>query len=47
MVDGYCVKCKKKVTMKDAKLTKTKNGRSMQKGKCGACGTTVCKFVKG
>jgi len=46
-VEGYCVKCKQKVTMKDNELTTTKNGRKMQKGKCPKCSTTVCKFVKG
>ena len=42
---AYCVKCKKKVEMKDGKKTTTKNGRSMMKGKCPKCGTTVCRFL--
>jgi hypothetical protein len=44
MATGYCVKCKKKVEMKDAKKTKTKKGKDMMKGKCPDCGTTVCTF---
>ena len=42
MTQGYCVKCKKKVEMKDAKVTKTKRGTNMAKGKCPNCGITVC-----
>jgi hypothetical protein len=44
MVDGYCVKCKKTVTMKDPKESKTKRGTMMFKGKCPSCGTTVCRI---
>jgi len=45
MVEGYCVKCKKTVTMKDEKETKTVRGTTMMKGKCPSCGTTVCRMV--
>ncbi len=44
MVEGYCMKCKKKVQMKDVKMTKTKRGTAMAKGKCPNCGTTVCRI---
>ena len=44
MVEGYCVKCKKKVTMKDPKETTTSRGTAMSKGKCPSCGTTVCRI---
>lgn len=44
MVEGYCVKCKKKVEMKDPKESKTKKGTKIAKGKCGTCGTTVCRM---
>jgi len=44
MATGYCVKCKKKVEMKDPKKTKTKKGKDMMKGKCPDCDTTVCTF---
>lgn len=46
MVQGYCVKCKKKVDIQSAKKTTTKNGRTMMKGTCPKCSTTVCAFVK-
>lgn len=45
MTEGYCVKCKKSVTMKDEKESKTSRGTTMMKGKCPACGTTVCRMV--
>ena len=44
MVQGYCVKCKAKVEMKDPKETKTKRGTAMFKGKCPKCETTVCRI---
>ena len=42
--EGYCVKCKKKVTMKDPKESLTKRGTKIAKGKCPDCGTTVCRM---
>jgi hypothetical protein len=44
MVEGYCVKCKKTVVMKEPKESKTKRGTMMTKGKCPNCGTTVCRI---
>ena len=44
MAQGYCVKCKGKCEIKDAKKTKTTKGKDMIKGKCPNCGTTVCTF---
>lgn len=44
-MEAYCVKCKKKVEMKDPAETVTKNGRPLMKGKCPECGTTVCKIL--
>ena len=44
MTEGYCVKCKKKVEMKDITETKTSKGVPMKKGKCPVCGTTVCRI---
>ena len=41
---GYCVKCKKKVDMKDSKESKTKKGTKIAKGKCPNCGITVCRM---
>jgi hypothetical protein len=46
MVEGYCVKCKKKVEMKDPIETKTSKGTPMRKGKCPECNTTVCRIGK-
>ena len=41
---GYCVKCKAKVNMKDPKEEKTSKGTKIAKGKCPKCGTTVCRM---
>ena len=42
--EGYCVKCKKKVGIKDPKESTTKKGTKIAKGKCPECGTTVCRM---
>lgn len=42
---AFCVKCKANVQVKDPQLTKSKNGRDMLKGGCGACGTKVNRFL--
>jgi hypothetical protein len=42
---AYCVKCRQKQPMKDAKKVKTKNNRSALKGQCSKCGTKMMKFV--
>lgn len=44
MTEGYCVKCKKKKEMKDAKGVTLKNGRKATKGTCPACGTKMFKI---
>lgn len=44
MVQGYCVKCKKKVEMKDAKKITMKNGKPATQGKCPNCDTKVFKI---
>ena len=46
MVEGYCVKDKKKVTIKDPKQVTMKNGRLAVKGTCSKCGTTVFRIGK-
>ena len=46
MVDAYCVKCKKKVTMKGPKAITMKNGRAAKKGTCPKCGTGVFRIGK-
>ena len=41
MAQGYCVKCKAKKEMKDAKEVTMKNGRKAMKGKCPTCTTNM------
>ena len=43
--DGYCVKCKAKRTIKDAKQVKMANGRPALKGTCPVCGTGMFKIL--
>jgi len=45
MTEAYCVKCKKKVEIKDEKESLSKNGVKMLKGTCSECGTKVCRFL--
>ena len=44
-VEGYCVKCRAKKDMKDAKEVTMKNGRQAAKGTCPDCGTGVFRFL--
>ena len=46
MVQGYCMKCKKKQEIKNAKAGKMKNGRDCVKGTCTKCGTKMFKIGK-
>lgn len=45
MAEGFCVKCKKKVEIKDAKETTLKNGRKAISGTCPTCGTKIFRFM--
>ncbi len=45
MAQAYCVKCKKKTEMKDAREVTMKNGRHAMKGTCSVCGTAVQTFL--
>lgn len=45
-MEGYCVKCKAKKEMKDAKAVTMKNGKPATKGACPDCGTTMFKIGK-
>ena len=45
-MEGYCVKCKAKKEMKDAKAVTMKNGKPATSGVCSACGTKVFKIGK-
>jgi DNA-directed RNA polymerase subunit RPC12/RpoP len=44
MVEAYCVKCRKKVEMKDAQKVTMKNGKPAMQGVCPNCGTKVFKI---
>ena len=43
--EGYCVKDKKKVTVKNGTVVVSANGRRMAKGTCPNCGTKVNRFL--
>lgn len=45
MAQGYCVKCKSKKDMKDAKEVTMKNGRKAVKGCCPDCGTGMYRIM--
>ncbi|MEO0108794.1 MAG: DUF5679 domain-containing protein [candidate division WOR-3 bacterium] len=44
---AYCVKCKSKKEMKDAKEQKMKTGRPAMKGVCPDCGTSIFCILPG
>ena len=44
---AYCVKCKAKKEMKDAKETTMKTGRKAMKGVCPSCGTGMYCILPG
>jgi len=46
MPEGYCVKEKKKIEIKDPEQVTMKNGRPAVKGTCPDCGTKVFKIGK-
>ena len=41
---AYCVKCRKKVEMKNPKRVTMKNGKLATKGTCPNCGTSVFRI---
>ena len=41
----YCLKCKKNAKNIDAKMMKTKNGRSVLSSKCAVCDSKKSKFM--
>ncbi len=45
MAEAYCVKCKAKKEMKDAKEVIMKNGRRALKGVCPDCGTGMYRIL--
>ena len=44
MTEGYCMKCRKKVEIKDAKKITMKNGKPATQGTCPTCGTKVFRI---
>ena len=42
---AYCVKCKAKKTMSNAKKVTMKNGRPAVKGVCATCGVGMYKIL--
>jgi hypothetical protein len=44
-VVGYCVKCKEKRSIQDAKAVTMANGRPAMKGTCPVCGTGMFKIL--
>ncbi|MCK4714949.1 MAG: hypothetical protein KAT35_05200 [Candidatus Aenigmarchaeota archaeon] len=47
MTEGFCVRCRKMVEMKNEKSVTYKNKRNAIKGECPECGTKVFKTVSG
>lgn len=45
MAEGYCVKERKKVEIKDGRELKMKNGRTAIKGVCPDCGGRIFRRV--
>ncbi len=44
-MEGYCVKCRAKVTMTGTQEVTMKNGKKAIKGKCSKCGTGMFKIL--
>ena len=44
MTEGYCMKCRKKREIKDAKKITMKNGKPATQGTCPVCGTKVFRI---
>jgi len=45
-VQGYCMKCRAKKEMKNAKSIAMKNGKPATQGVCSTCGTKMFKIGK-
>jgi len=44
-MEGFCVMCKSKQKMEQAKEKKTSNGSLMMSGTCSKCGTKMNVFI--
>jgi len=45
-MQAYCVKCRSKKEMKDAKAITMKNGKAATQGVCPSCGTKMFRIGK-
>jgi len=45
-MQAYCVKCRAKREMKDAKAITMKNGKPATQGVCPVCGTKMFRIMK-
>ena len=46
MTQAYCMKCKKRIDIKDAKQITLVNGQAAVQGTCPTCGTKVFRIGK-
>ncbi len=46
-MQAYCMKCRTKKEMKDARAITMKNGRPATQGVCPTCGTKMFRIGKG
>ena len=46
MVEAYCVKCRAKKVMKNAKAVTMKNGKPASQGTCPTCSTKMFRIGK-
>ena len=46
LMQAYCMKCRKKVDIKNPKTITMKNGRPATQGECPSCGTKVFRIGK-
>ncbi len=46
MATAYCMKCRKKVEIRNARQITLKNGRPAVQGVCPSCGTKVFRIGK-
>ncbi len=47
LLEAYCVKCRAKRQMKDAKAITMRNGKPATQGTCPNCGTQMFRIGKG
>jgi predicted RNA-binding Zn-ribbon protein involved in translation (DUF1610 family) len=45
VMEGYCVKCRSKKEIKNAKQTTLSNGRPATEGVCPDCGTKIVRLM--